>query len=88
MFTHKIFHLPLFQPPTIEASQVDDADNADSSVESESEDELLKTGRQIQQMRDHWDRQEEENKDKEFVHYQDVLFDGEFQRSLTINQFM
>lgn len=42
---------------------------------SESEDELLKTGRQVQQMRDQWEKQEEENKDKSFVHYQDVLFD-------------
>lgn len=47
--------------------------------DSESEDELLKTGRQIQQMRDQWEQQESENKDKEFVHYQDVLFDGEWQ---------
>lgn len=48
----------------------------DDQSDSESEDELLKTGRQIQQMRDQWEQQESENKDKEFVHYQDVLFDG------------
>lgn len=47
----------------------------DSGEESE-EDELLKAGRQIQQMREQWDMKEAENKDKEFVHYQDVLFDG------------
>lgn len=70
---------PLFQPATPDANPVDKFDN---STESESEDELLKTGRQIQQMRDHWDRQEEDNKDKEFVHYQDVLFDGESPFSL------
>lgn len=46
------------------------------SSSSESEDELLKTGRQIQQMREEWEKQEAENKDKEFVHYQDVLYDG------------
>lgn len=49
-----------------------------SGTESESEDELLKTGRQIQQMRDNWEKQETENMDKEFVHYQDVLFNGKF----------
>lgn len=49
----------------------------DASSSSESEDELLKTGRQIQQMREEWEKQEAENKDKEFVHYQDVLYDGE-----------
>lgn len=48
----------------------------DSSSESESEDELLKTGRQVQAIREQWEKQEAENKDKEFMHYQDVLFNG------------
>lgn len=54
----------------------DNPQTEDFQSDSESEDELLKTGRQIQQMRDQWEKQESENKDKEFVHYQDVLFDG------------
>lgn len=58
-----------------------------SRSDSESEDELLKTGRQIQQMRDQWEQQEEENKDKEFVHYQDVLFDEARTHGVSYFQF-
>ncbi|XP_059619935.1 coiled-coil domain-containing protein 174 [Phlebotomus argentipes] len=43
--------------------------------EDEEEDDLLKTGRKLQQMREEWERKESENVRKEFVHYQDVLFD-------------
>lgn len=45
--------------------------------EEEEEDDLLKTGRKLQQMREEWERKESENIRKEYVHYQDVLFDGE-----------
>lgn len=30
----------------------------------------------IDEMRSNWERQEEENVKKDFVHYQDILFDG------------
>ncbi|GAB0093726.1 coiled-coil domain-containing protein 174 [Sergentomyia squamirostris] len=43
--------------------------------EEEEEDDLLRTGRKLQQMREEWERKESENVRKDYVHYQDVLFD-------------
>lgn len=31
-----------------------------------------------QKMKEQWEQQERENMQKEFIHYQDVLFDGEY----------
>lgn len=59
-----------------------------SESESESEDELLKTGRLIQQTREQWEKQEEENKEKEFIHYQDVLFDGKISCTHLTSQWL
>lgn len=39
---------------------------------------MISKASKIDEMRLNWERQERENMDKEFVHYQDVLYDGLF----------
>lgn len=66
----------LIDTPALKTEDKPSSAPLSSESESESEDELLKTGRLIQQTREQWEKQEEENKDKEYIHYQDILFDG------------
>lgn len=76
------FHFDLQDKDNLIPEEVPEAtlslieDQVCSDGEESEEDELLKTGRKLQQMREQWDKQEDENKHKDFVHYQDVLFNG------------
>lgn len=36
----------------------------------------------IDEMRSNWEKQEEENKNKEKIHYQNVLFNGKLNRKI------
>lgn len=51
-------------------TEVNDVDNSSSMAEP--------IGTRFKQMLDKWDDQEVKNMDKEYVHYQDILFDGKF----------
>lgn len=51
-------------------TEVNDVDDLSSTTEP--------IGTRFKQMLDKWDDQEVKNMDKEHVHYQDILFDGEF----------
>lgn len=68
-------------PPWIVDTKGDDGeqpigDGGDAVDNDDDALSMISKASKIDEMRLNWERQEQENMNKEFVHYQDVLYDG------------
>lgn len=74
-------------PELVDIESDSDSDNYSDSNEKESNSKPDDVGLKFQEQREEWKHQEIINQEQDFVHYQDVLFSGMFNKNSQLIQF-